>query len=367
MSRYPLFDRSALNLLDLAERGHDLHWQNCRTLEDPVQPYDGPGFAELIDRIKTARSTGRPVILFIGGHPIKLGLSRYLVDLVEPRLVTHVATNGAGLIHDFGLALVGGTSEDVAKWIQVGQFGLWRETSRLNEIISQATERGEGLGEALGRVIEEERFPHRARSLAAAGWRARIPVTSHLTVGGDIIHAMPNCSGAALGQASYTDFLIFARTVQDLDGGVFLNIGSAVTGPEVYLKALSMARNVARQEGQEIRHFTSAVFDLAALPANWRDGTPSKDEPLYYYRPWKTILIRTVQDGGESFYFCGDHCRTIPALWHALVTNGAPVTARPSATRSFCKIFQRLGHFVFKSPLARLLPLSGGTEKRRCP
>jgi hypothetical protein len=323
MSRYALFDRSALNLRGLAERGHDLHWPNCRHLDQPVEVFAAPGFEHVIGAVKEARRNGRPVILFIGGHPIKLGLSRYLVDLIERRIVTHLATNGAGLIHDFELALVGGTSEDVAKWIKVGQFGLWRETGRLNEIIRQAADRGEGLGEALGRVIVEETLPHRDLSLAAAGWRMGIPVTSHVTVGGDIIHSLPNCDGAALGHATYADFLIFARSIQGLEGGVFLNIGSAVTGPEVYLKALSMARNVGRQRGEEICRFTTAVFDLVALPENWRDAKPTKDEPVYYYRPWKTILVRTVQDGGQSYFFCGDHRRTIPTLWQALVSTTA--------------------------------------------
>ncbi len=139
----------------------------------------------------------------LGGHPIKLGLSRYIIDLIERGLITHVATNGAGIIHDFELALVGGTSEDVAHWINVGQFGLWQETSRLNDIISEAAKRNEGLGEAVGRVIEEEKFPHRDLSIAAAGWRCGVPVTCHVTIGGDIIHAHPNCNGAALGQTSY--------------------------------------------------------------------------------------------------------------------------------------------------------------------
>jgi hypothetical protein len=138
-----------------------------------------------------------------------------------------------------------------------------------------------------------------------------------------IIHAMPNCDGAALGQASYTDFLVFARPIQGLEGGAFVNVGSAVIGPEVYLKALSMARNLARQRGEGIRHFTTAVFDLVPLPENWRDGPPGKDDPLYYYRPWKTILVRTVADGGQSYYVRGDFRQTIPALWHRLVHGGA--------------------------------------------
>jgi hypothetical protein len=250
---------------------------------------------------------------------------------VERQFVSHIATNGASLIHDFELALVGGTSEDVPRWLSAGQFGLWQETSRLNDIIAQAARNGEGLGEAVGRVIEEERFPHRDLSIAAACWRNRIPLTCHVTIGADIIHAHPNCDGAALGQTSYTDFLIFAGAIQDLEGGVFLNIGSAVTGPEVFLKALSMARNVAHQQGKSIRHFTTAVFDLAPLPANWRDGTPGKDDPLYYNRAFKTILVRAVADGGQSYYIQGDFRDTIPAFWHLLVHGpDNPVEQPPS-------------------------------------
>jgi len=173
-------------------------------------------------------------------------------------------------------------------------------------------------------VIDEEQLPHRDLSLAAAGWRAGVPVTCHVAVGCDVIHAHPNCDPAALGTASYTDFLIFARSVQDLEGGVFLNVDTSTIDPEVYLKALSIARNVALARGAEIRDFTTAVFDLVPLPADWSSGPPSKEHPLYYYRPWKTILIRTVADGGTSFYFQGDHRQTIPTLWHGL-TNSFPV------------------------------------------
>lgn len=320
MSRYAQFDRSRIRLRELAERGHDLALADCLPLAAPEEPFDHPEFGDLVERIVAARRAGRPVIAMIGGHPIKLGLSRFLVDLIARRLITLLATNGAGIIHDFELALVGGTSEDVPKWIRQGQFGLWSETSRLNDIIVDAARQGEGLGEAVGRVIEEEAFPNRGLSIAAAGWRAGVPVTSHVGIGSDIIHAHANCDGAALGATSFTDFLIFAHAVEQLEGGVFLNIGSAVTGPEVYLKALSIARNVARAEGREIRHFTTAVFDLVTLPDGYRQGPPGKDHPQYYYRPWKTILVRTVADGGQSYYFCGDHRRTIPTLWHGVVS-----------------------------------------------
>ncbi len=281
-------------------------------------PYAHPEFPELIDRIKTARQEDRPVILMMGAHPIKAGTSRFLIDLIERHIITHLATNGAGMIHDFELATLGGTTENVARWIREGQFGLWHETSRLNEIVAEAAGRGEGIGEALGRVIEEEQPPHGDLSIAAAGWRAAVPVTSHVAIGNDIVHAHPNFEAAAWAAASDTDFLIFGQSVAQLEGGVFLNFGTAVMGPEVYLKALSMARNVARQRGEEIRRFTTAVFDLIELPESWHDGPPSKAHPQYYYRPWKTILHRTVADGGTSFYFRGDHQVTIPSLWKGL-------------------------------------------------
>jgi hypothetical protein len=319
MSRYEQFDIRRVELGDLADRGHDLTAADCLPLRAPEHPYADSQFDHLVDRIAAARRAERPVIVMMGAHPIKLGLSRYLVDLVERRIVTHLGTNGAGIIHDFELAAYGGTSESVARWIRAGRFGLWRQTSLLNAIVAEAARRGEGLGEAVGRVIEEDRLPHRDLSLAAAGWRARVPVTCHAAIGCDIIHAHPNFNAAALGTASYTDFLIFARGVQDLEGGVLLNVGTSTIGPEVYLKALSVARNAARSEGKEIRNFTTAVFDLVELPSNWREGPPSKEHPQYYYRPWKTILIRTVADGGTSFYFRGDHRQTIPTLWDRLV------------------------------------------------
>ena len=334
MSRYPLFDRSQITLRDLAERGNDLVAGACWQLDAPFEAYDHREFAALTQAMVQARRNGRPVIAMLGGHPIKLGLSRFIIDLIERRIITLLATNGAGIIHDFELALGGGTSEDVPTWIQAGQFGLWQQTSRLNDIIRDAASSGDGLGEAVGRVIEQEQFAHRDLSIAAAGWRTGVPVTAHVGIGSDIIHAHANCDGAALGAASYTDFLIFARAVQKLEGGVFLNIGSAVAGPEVYLKALSMARNVAKPRREEIRHFTTAVFDLVELPPNYRQGPPSKDHPQYYYRPWKTILVRTVADGGQSYYFCGDHRRTIPTLWRDTVaglsaTSNVGLSARP--------------------------------------
>ena len=177
MSRYPQFDRQRLDLRPLAERGHDLAWPDCWPLTPPPQSFAHAEFSELVTRLLAARANGRPIVLMMGAHPIKLGLSRFLIDLIERGFISHFATNGAGLIHDFELALVGGTSEEVARWIPVGQFGLWQETAGLNDVIREAAERNEGLGEAVGRVIVDQRFPHRNLSIAAACWRASIPCT----------------------------------------------------------------------------------------------------------------------------------------------------------------------------------------------
>jgi len=136
-------------------------------------------------------------------------------------------------------------------------------------------------------------------------------------IGYDIVHEFPNCDGAAYGATSYTDFLRFAKILESLEGGVVMNFGSAVMAPEIFLKALSMVRNVARQEGRQICHFTTLVCDLLNLPDNYHEE-PSKDNPYYYFRPWKTMLVRTVADGGESFYVKGHHAESIPALWTAI-------------------------------------------------
>jgi hypothetical protein len=235
--------------------------------------------------------------------------------------VDHVAVNGAGPIHDWEFALVGATTESVARYIKSGEFGLWEETGRMNDVIGAGARDGLGLGECLGRAILEGPFPHKDVSVLAAAARLGVPVTVHVGVGYDILHEHPNCDGAALGQTSYQDFLVLAQTVTRLEGGVLLNFGSAVMGPEVYLKALAMARNVAHQEGREIRRFTTGVFDLIALEGDTRQQAP-KSDPRYYYRPWKTILVRTVADGGESYYVQGDHRDTVPALRRAALAGG---------------------------------------------
>ncbi len=313
---HPLFDRSRLRVQPLGRRAHDLDLSAVLPLDAPLPPLPHEAMPLLGRRLAEARSRGSARILVMGAHVLRAGVARHLIDLMERGLITHIAMNGAGPIHDWEFALIGATTESVARYIRTGEFGLWEETGRMNDVIRRSARDGLGLGEALGRAILEGDFPHRGLSVLAAGVRLGVPVTVHVGIGYDILHEHPNCDGAAVGQTSYQDFLAFAQSVTGLEGGVLLNFGSAVMGPEVYLKALAMARNVAHQEGREIRRFTTAVFDLVPLEGDTRQQAP-KTDPRYYYRPWKTILVRTVADGGESFYVQGDHRATVPHLRHA--------------------------------------------------
>jgi hypothetical protein len=312
---FPAFDRSRLRIQPLAQRRHDLDLSVLLPLDAPV-PAAHPDVRVVGRRLAEARRRGGARLLLMGAHVLRDGVAPFLIDLMERGLVSHVAMNGAGPIHDWEFALVGASTESVARYIQTGEFGLWEETGRMNDVIRRGAAAGLGLGEALGRAILDGPFPHKDISVLAAGAQLGVPVTVHVGVGYDIIHEHPNCDGAALGQTSYQDFLIFTEAVTHLEGGVVLNFGSAVMGPEVYLKALAMARNVAHQQGAAIRHFTTAVFDLIPLEGDFRRQAPRED-PRYYYRPWKTILVRTVADGGESFYIQGRHRDTVPQLYHA--------------------------------------------------
>jgi hypothetical protein len=246
-------------------------------------------------------------------------VNRFLIDLMERGYISLIGTNGACTIHDMEFAMIGKTTESVAKYIQEGQFGLWKESGRVNDAAVYAKEHGLGLGEAVGKMILENptEFPYRDSSLFAAGYRLGIPLTVHVGIGQDIVHEHPNFDGAAVGAASYRDFLTLAHFVENLEGGVMLNIGTAVMGPEVYLKALSMARNVAFQHDRVIKHFTTAVFDMVDLGENPQSEAP-KSNAIYYFRPYKTVLVRTVADGGESHYVRGDHRATITNL-HRLI------------------------------------------------
>jgi hypothetical protein len=332
-SKYETFDRSRLLVKPLAERKHDLQLSRWLGLDDAAPEWDHPDLPAIAARIEAARARGAARILMMGAHVIRAGVNRHIIDLMARGCLDHIAINGAGAIHDYELARIGATTESVARYIRTGEFGLWRETGVLNDWIGEAAALELGLGENVGRRIEASDFPHRDLSVLAAAYRMNVPVTVHAGIGYDILHEHPNCDGAALGAASYRDFLIFARNVERLEGGVMLSFGSAIMAPEVYLKALAMSRNVALQQAREIRHFTTAVFDMVPISGDIHREL-SKTEAGYYFRPHKTILVRTVADGGESFYFCGDHRATMPALRRALMAPAAATAPQPAGVRA---------------------------------
>jgi hypothetical protein len=317
-SKYPVFDRTRLQVKPLAERVNDLEAAHWLPVDEIAEPYVHPQLPDLAGRIVGARQRGAARILMMGAHVLRAGVNRQIIDLAERGFIDHIAMNGAGVIHDYELARIGATTESVARYIRTGEFGLWHETGELNDWVQEAAACGLGLGENAGRRIAESAYPWKDLSVLAAAWRCSVPVTVHVGIGYDILHEHPNCNGAAFGTASYRDFLIFARAVERLEGGVLLSFGSAIMAPEVYLKALAMARNVARQEGRAIRDFATAVFDLVPIQGDIRREL-SKTDPGYYFRPYKTILVRTVADGGASFYFRGDHRATLPALRRAIM------------------------------------------------
>lgn len=246
--------------------------------------------------IAKAHRKRRPVIVGIGAHVIKVGLAPILVNWMEQGLVTAVAMNGAGIIHDFELALMGHTSEEVDDEIDAGRFGMAEETgSILNEAIVLGHQSGQGLGEAVGCYINraKARFPNRATSLLATGARLGIPVTVHVAVGTDIIHMHPAADGAAIGGTSLLDFRRLAAVVSQMEGGVYLNIGSAVVLPEVFLKTVSLGRNL----GHPLSNITTVNMDF-----------------LSHYRPLTNVVRRPTQKGGKGYSLIGHHEIMLPLL-----------------------------------------------------
>jgi hypothetical protein len=255
-------------------------------------------FLTVARAIAGAVSTGRPAVVMMGAHPIKCGLNPVLVDAMRRGIIAAVAFNGAGAIHDFETAYQGETSEDVQRGLDDGSFGMVDETSRLmNAALAAGVESGLGAGEALGQAIIAANFPTRDLSILATGAELGIPVTVHIAVGTDIIHQHPTANGAVLGEASYRDFQRFASVVAKLEGGAVINIGSAVIMPEVFLKALTIARNL----GNTVDSFTAATFDM-----------------IRQYRPSENVVRRPTHLGGQGFYIVGHHEIMIPLLFAAV-------------------------------------------------
>ncbi len=245
-----------------------------------------------------ARRHDRPVILGMGAHPVKVGLSPVIIDLMRRGVVTALATNGACIIHDFELSLLGRTSEDVASELCAGRFGMARETGKeLNEAIRKGVKKGYGIGRSVGEYIFGRKSRFKEKSLFAEGFRLGIPVTVHVAVGTDIIHMHPQTDGAAIGQGSLRDFKLLASVVSDLEGGVYINLGSAVIMPEVFLKALTIARNL----GHKVENITTVNMDF-----------------IQHYRPKENVLCRPTMEKGRSYALTGHHEIMFPLLAAAI-------------------------------------------------
>ena len=354
---YPQLDRSRLVIKPLAQRPNKL-----AIVKDHVDPGQAPrplasaalkAMPGLVERIRAARAANRPVVLAFGAHSIKNGLAPVLIRLMEQGWVTHLATNGAGIIHDWEFAYLGQSSEDVRANVAKGEFGIWQETGFfINLALVVGAYEGLGYGESVGRLIEREGLnipaagdlraklsdvngpdaedriasaadllgvirkfnlkpgwmavphPFKSYSAQAAACRLGIPFTGHPMIGHDIIYNHPMNHGAAIGRTALRDFLSFAHSISGIKDGVYLSVGSAVMSPMIFEKALSLSQNLALQQGARIDGHTIAVVDLAESTWDWqKDGEPPKENPAYYQRYCKTFS----RMGGEMRYLCADN------------------------------------------------------------
>lgn len=311
---YEEFDLSGVRTYPLASRKSKA---NAADFATPYVPGAGVGalidslpkvlaaddFRAVVLALKSARDGGRGIIWGLGAHVIKTGLSPVLIDLMERGFVSAIATNGAGIIHDFEIALSGATSEDVEEALGPGRFGMAEETGTLlNAAITDGVAQGMGIGQAVGRRLREMSPAHEALSIVAAAARLEIPVTVHVALGTDIIHMHKDASGAAIGEGSLRDFRFFVSNVARLDGGVYLNCGSAVVLPEVFLKAVALARN----RGASLAGLTTVNLDFTRL-----------------YRPQTNVVSRPVAGTGKGYSLIGHHELMIPLIAAALIDSSS--------------------------------------------
>ncbi|MFH1994179.1 MAG: hypothetical protein ABIJ24_00560 [Nitrospinota bacterium] len=308
---YKKIDFKKLNCYPIAER------TNKVTVKDFVDPASyskdtdisnlfpkilkGGDIVKIAESAKSARKSGKPVIWAMGAHLIKCGLSRLVIDLMERGIITAVAMNGAGAIHDYEIAMIGATSEDVAIEIKEGRFGMVAETGDgMHGAMQKYVDDETGMGEALGRDIVERKLPYAEYSIMAAGSRLGIPVTIHSAIGTEIIHTHPMADGALIGKATFNDFQIFTANLEDIgDGGVYFNVGSAVIMPEVFLKALSAVRNI----GMPAKGFVTVNLDM-----------------VQHYRPTENVVRRPIQGEGSGYAITGHHEIMIPLIYQLLIS-----------------------------------------------
>ncbi|MGH7680853.1 MAG: hypothetical protein ACRENN_02580 [Candidatus Eiseniibacteriota bacterium] len=318
MTRHPEIDLRSVRTVPVEKRPSKVRIEQFAPVPDPGAPIGtfeqflpdlltGAALREFIQAWVVARADGRPAVAMLGGHVIKTGVQRPLLSLMDVGAFSALAMNGAAAIHDFEIALFGQTSEPVEETLATGQFGLVEETPALmNQAVNDGASRGLGMGEALGEFLIEADAPHLSVSLLARAASVGLPLTVHVAIGTDTLHQHPSFDGAATGLASHRDFRIFTAALRDLEGGVVLNVGSAVILPEVFLKALSTVRNL----GHEAARFVAANFDQ-----------------IRHYRPEKNVLERPLRAGGKGFSFVGPHEIWIPLL-AALYLARAPRAGR---------------------------------------
>ncbi|MBI5183881.1 MAG: hypothetical protein HY999_05915 [Nitrospinae bacterium] len=276
-------------------------WKKVGRIEDLFPAIlKGNDIRGIVEAVLKARERERPVVFAIGAHVIKCGLSPLVIDLMEKGVVSAIAMNGAGAIHDYEIALIGETSEDVTLGINEGIFGMAEETgAMMNSALKGFLNDEIGLGEAWGRDISEKAFDFRDNSILSKGFKLSIPVTIHVAFGTDITHIHPSSDGALIGKGTQNDFKLFTSVIVDLnDGGCFFNIGSSVILPEVFLKALSAVRNL----GYKVKDFTTVNMDM-----------------IQHYRPVINVIDRPTQEGGRGYSLIGHHEIMIPLLYDMIV------------------------------------------------
>lgn len=309
--RYQPIDLSAIKTISLARRAHKVKLADlagvsgagvsfAQFLEGLPRQLAAEDFRAVVAALVGAHQAGKPIIWGLGAHVIKCGLSPLIIEMMRRGLASAVALNGAGAIHDVEMALVGETSEDVAQGLVEGDFGMAQETGAFfAQALGGMASSPAGLGELLGRRLHQMAAPHRDISLLAQGMELGIPVTVHVALGTDVIHMHPQISGSALGETSLWDFRLLCSVVAELGGGgVYLNLGSAVVLPEVFLKALTVARNL----GHEVTDFATVNMDM-----------------IQHYRPRENVLRRPTAQGGRSYALTGHHELMVPLLVQAVI------------------------------------------------
>jgi deoxyhypusine synthase len=291
-----MVDFKKIKTYSLKDRANKFYIKDIIPIEKAKVLSKNKDLEKLANEIKKAKESNKQIILMMGAHLIKLGLSDYIIDLMKKGYITHIAMNGAGPIHDFELAYIGGTSEDVAKSIEDGSFGMAYETGHyLNKAAKNASIKNLGFGYEIGFMIKKLNLKYKEHSILYNAFKLKIPVTVHTAIGTEIIYQHPECNGGALGKASYNDFKRLTDSVSKLEEGVIINLGSSVILPEVFLKSLTIARNL----GYKINNFSAANLDM-----------------INHYRPRVNVIERPTSLGGKKYFIKEMHEKSIPTLYY---------------------------------------------------